>query len=117
MSYGPTVGGLGDEQDEDASDGLSPWAYASRQRWGHALWLESLEDAAEGDRRSRRRAWEAKWLRAMDLTDVPWDPAEACPLCDDEDAAPPPSGVRTRWSPAPAGKRRRRGKPPTLTPV
>jgi hypothetical protein len=104
---------LGDERDDDARDGLSPWAHASRERWEHSLWLESLDDPAEEDRRSTRRAWEAKWLRAFGLTDVQWEPAETCPLCD-ENAAPPPSGVRVRCTPKPAGKPRPRRKPPTL---
>jgi hypothetical protein len=109
----PPIYALGDEGDDDASDGLSPWAYASRQRWEHARWVESLNDLAEGDRRPKRRAWEAKWARALGLKDGPWDPAEACPFCNED--ATPPSGVRPRWTPAAAVKARRPTKPPTLT--
>lgn len=128
MSWGVPPDLFGDDRDDDERDGLSPWADASRRRWEHTFWLERLEVAqplapacnkwqhpencvenpAEWERLSaRERAWAATWRRALGLTDVPWDPAEACPLCND-DAPPPPSGVRLRRRPTPVSA----GEPP-----
>ena len=137
MSYGPPLDVFGEDPDDDERDGLSPWADASRRRWEHTFWLERLETArplapacskrqhpeicvehpADGERLSTQgRAWEAKRLRVLGLIDVPWDPADAGPLCND-DAPPPPSGVRLRWRPTPvsAGEPRPPRKRPTLT--
>ena len=136
MRYGPPLDVFGSDRDDDARDGLSPWAHASRRRWERNFRLEFLEpvktrararnkrqrtkkcaeNPPEGERLSARgRAWEAMRLRALGLTDVPWDPADAGPLCNDV-APPPPSGVRLRWTPTPvsAGEPRPPRKRPTL---